>query len=150
MLFLDRKNGYYLKRKKMKKVILALVVLLFSACAQPAVKTQEESFENTKWKLVSFGKKRMAVPANAWIRFKEGNYSGNAGCNGMGGEYILSKNSLEIKSGMSTLMACPDMALETRFRQEMETVTTYRLEHKQLILMHEQQDVLNFMEIYSE
>ena len=134
----------------MKKVILALTVLLFSACAQPSVKPQNQSLENTKYKLVSFGMKRMAVPPKAWIQFKEGRYSGNAGCNGMGGAYILEDKQLTIKPGMSTLMACPQMGLETKFRQELDKVTTYRVEGKILVLMHEQYDVLNFIEIPSE
>lgn len=30
---------------------------------------------------------RMAVPKKATITLKDGTYSGNAGCNGMGGKY---------------------------------------------------------------
>jgi len=138
------------KGKTMKKIILTLLLLLFSACSQPSPKVKTPSFENTKYTLVSFGNKRMAVPKNAWIRFDNGRYSGNAGCNGMGGEYILQGKSLEFKAGMSTMMACEDMSLETKFRQEMQKVTSYRFEHNQLILMHEGYAVLNFIAVPSE
>jgi len=134
----------------MKKLLLSLGLMFFVACAQPSVEKDTLSLEMTKWKLLSFGYTRMAVPKNAWISFSEGRYVGNAGCNGMGGEYILNEKSLELKSGMSTLMACPEMSLETKFRQEMGKVTSYRFEGKQLLLMQDQHPVLNFVEVPSE
>ena len=139
-----------LKGMKMKKLLLSLLVLLFVACAQPVVQKEEMTLQNTKWKLVSFGMKRMAVPQNAWISFKDGRYSGNAGCNGMGGQYILKDKDLELKAGMSTLMACANMALETKFRQEMDKVTSYKFERQQLVLLQDNHAVLNFIEVTSE
>jgi len=134
----------------MKKLLLSISIMFFCACAQPSSPEVTQTFEDTKWKLVSFGYKRMAVPSEAWISFKEGAYTGNAGCNGMGGKYVLKEKSLEIKAGMSTLMACADMRLETMFRQEMMKVTSYKLENKKLVLMHDKTPILNFMEISPE
>jgi len=106
---------------------------------------KDESFENTKWKLESFGRTRMAVPKKAFLIFKDGKYSGSAGCNGMGGEYSISGDKLIIKAGFSTLMACADMRLETRFRQEMQKVQTYKIKGDTLDLMHNERSVLRFI-----
>jgi len=134
----------------MKHLLISLSIIIFTACAQPSITKKEVSFENKKWKLVSFGMKRMAVPKEAWITFKEGHYSGNAGCNGMGGQYSVKGNTLKLKAGMSTLMACPEMALETKFHQEIGKVTSYTIKNEQLILMNNDHAVLNFMEISTE
>ena len=134
----------------MRKILLSLCVLFFSACAQNPIPNEEFTLENTQWKLVSFGYKRMAVPKNVWIIFKEGIYSGHCACNGMGGAYEVDKNTLEIKAGISRLIACPDMRLETKIRQEIQEVNSYKFENKQLILMHGKEAILNFIEVPSE
>lgn len=124
-----------------------LAVILFLGCADMSVKKKEASIslDGKEWKLVSFGKIRMAVPKKSWISFKDGRYSGYAGCNGMGGEYVVDGNNMTLKAGMSTMMACADMRLETKFRQSMLSVDSYKIEGDNLILMHDNHDVLNFM-----
>ena len=135
-----------------KSLLSTILVLSFmvgcSGTSSPQAKPQVEELglEGHDWKLVSFGRTRMAVPKGAWIAFKEGRYGGNAGCNGMGGEYVKKGNKLLIKPGMSTMMACDDMRLETKLRQTMDSVTGYRIEdNKILLLLNKETPVLNFM-----
>ncbi len=136
----------------LKLILSGLLILGFLVgCSnmtqeQPKPQVEELILEGHNWKLVSFGRTRMAVPKDAWVSFKEGHYSGNAGCNGMGGEYVKEGNKLLLKPGMSTLIACPDMSLETKFRQTMDSVTGYKIEdNKRLLLLNKDSAVLNFM-----
>jgi heat shock protein HslJ len=130
----------------LKTFLVSLLVTLFLVgCDCPCTSGMDNaSFEKTKWSLTSFGKTRMAVPKKAYITFNEGKYSGYAGCNGMGGEYTVSGDTLSIKAGFSTMMACADMRLETKFRQEMEKVNTFSIKGDTLNLMHDDQSVLRF------
>ena len=130
-----------------KTLIVGFLITFFLiGCDCPCTSGMEDaSFEKTKWSLVSYGRTRMAVPKKAFISFNEGQYSGYAGCNGMGGSYTISGDKLAIKSGLSTLMACADMRLETKFRQEMQKVNTYTIKGDTLNLMHDKHSVLTFI-----
>ena len=130
-----------------KTVLVTLLIAFFSfGCDCPcAAETEDMALENTQWKLVSFGRTRMAVPKKAWIKFQEDKYSGYAGCNGMGGEVEIKGDTMMLKSGFSTLMACSDMRLETKFRQEMSKVNSYEVQGDTLILKHDDHAVLNFI-----
>jgi len=130
----------------LKKILIALLVVLGLNTSTLQAESSAPSFEGQDWKLVSFGSKGMAVPKNAWIHFENGRYSGNAGCNGMGGSYTLDGNKITLSQGMSTLMACDDMSLETKIRALMSKVTSYVLKDKQLILMHDNHAILNFIQ----
>jgi len=132
----------------MLKTLIAgfLVTFFLVGCDCPCTSGMEDaSFEKTEWILSSYGRTRMAVPKKAFISFNDGKYSGNAGCNGMGGSYTVSGDKLTIKSGFSTLMACADMKLETKFRQEMQKVNSYTIKGDTLNLMHDDRSVLTFI-----
>ena len=129
----------------LKKILITLLVVLGLNTSSLTADNSASSFETQDWKLVSFGMKRMAVPKNAWIRFEDGRYSGNSGCNGMGGSYTLNGDQITLGQGISTLMACDDMLLETKFKELLNKVTSYTLSDKQFILMHDGHQVLNFM-----
>ena len=136
----------------LKRILIGLtIVILGFGCSSKAPQTAEvdensPSIEKKAYKLVSFGKLRMAVPQKAKILLIDGKYAGNAGCNGMGGKYDLSGNKVKFHSGISTMMACPDMRSETKFRQLLESVDNYELNGKVMILKAGDQQVLNFME----
>ena len=129
----------------LKRILITLFFVLGLSTSSLMAESTGSSLEGQDWKLVSFGMNRMAVPKNAWIRFEDGRYSGNAGCNGMGGSYTLDGDKITLGQGMSTLMACDDMSLETKFRELMSKVTSYTLKDKQLVLIHDDHAVLNFI-----
>ena len=130
-----------------KTVLMTFVIAFFLvACDCPCTSgMQDKSFENTKWSLESFGRKRMAVPKKAFIIFKDEKYTGHAGCNGMSGTYDISGDTLRLKSGVSTLMACADMRQETRFRQELVKVQSYAIKGDTLDLIYNERSVLRFI-----
>lgn len=122
-----------------------VITFLMLGCDCPCTSgIQDKSFTNTKWSLESFGRKRMAVPKKAFIIFKDNKYTGDAGCNAMGGIYRISGDKLTLKAGVSTLMACADMRLETQFRQELLRVQSYVIKGDTLDLIYNERSVLRF------
>ena len=106
----------------MKKFVLALLALLILAAC---------SGENTAsvagtWKLVSYGDPANPTPAapdiDASIEFKDGQVTGNVGCNGFGGKYEVDGNKIAFSEVVSTLMFCEGPAGD----QELATLAVLR------------------------
>jgi heat shock protein HslJ len=140
----------------LKKILIGLsVAMLMLGCNSATPKTQKEAkveeklpiIEAIPYKLVSFGKLRMAVPKKAKILLKDGEFAGHAGCNGMGGTYKIDGYNIKFTLGPSTMMACPDMRMETRIRKDLSEVDNYTVRGKFLILKIGDREVLNFIEM---
>jgi heat shock protein HslJ len=90
----------------MKKTFLFVIALLIlTACSTVS------SDITGDWKLVSHGDAANPTPAlpnvDASINFDaNGQMSGNVGCNGFGGSYEMSGDTITFSSIMSTLMYC--------------------------------------------
>ena len=139
----------------LRRLIVGLFIsLLTLGCSTSKPTVAEEVDENIPtielkaYKLVSFGKTRMAVPKKAKILLKDGEYAGYAGCNGMSGKYDidLKKQTVKFYPGISTMMACPDMSLETKFRKYLEAVDNYEVRKDMMMLKVGDTQVLNFRE----
>ena len=135
----------------MNKSILFTLILSFSllGCSATTPTTQVQKnpyeFQNVKWKLISFGHTRMAVHEGSDITFdQEGHYNGSGGCNNFMGDYVLEDDTLSLKQGLSTMMACPIMSQETKFFQEMQKVDGYKIIGDVLDLSHEGHSLLRF------
>lgn len=104
-----------------KLLILGLsVILALTACAGDSPATIEGG-----WKLVSYGPSSGQVPAapdvETSIEFKDGQMSGNVGCNGFGGEYSMKGDQIEFGPVMSTMMYCEAVA-----EQESSTLAVFQ------------------------
>ena len=103
----------------MKKMLFVglLVVFTVAACTGGS----SASIQG-QWKLVSYGsgsEQKTATPdIETSIEFKDGQLSGNVGCNGFGGEYTVDGDTIAFGSIMSTMMFCEGPAGE----QEMGTL----------------------------
>jgi len=91
----------------MKKYVFALLaVLILSACAAGG---NSASITGT-WRLVSYGDPANPTPAAAdidtSIEFKDGQVTGNVGCNGFGGTYEVDADKITFSDVVSTLMFC--------------------------------------------
>lgn len=80
-------------------------------CPEPQ---PDASLTNTYWRLTSTGEYDVGVVEDGkephlLLEAGQSRYRATAGCNGLGGEYVLDedKRSLTLKPGISTLMACP-------------------------------------------
>jgi len=90
----------------MKKYVFALLaVLILAACAG-----RSSASVTGMWKLVSYGSASNQAPAVAdvdtSIEFKDGQVTGNVGCNGFGGGYEVDGDTITFDQIVSTLMFC--------------------------------------------
>lgn len=125
----------------MNKYLVTLLVfcLALSACS---AKNEESSASLTgSWKLTSYGSPTAptdAVPdTEAGISFnKDGTVTGNAGCNGFGGNYSVEGDQVSFDQMTSTLMACDDprMAQEDAVHKVLTDTASYKVEGNTLTI----------------
>lgn len=103
-------------------------------------KTDRFSLLDTKWKLIELKGKPVEYKQSEKEIFlqllsEEKKVYGFSGCNTFRGSYEI-KDGSKIKFGplASTLMACPNMKIETEFLKTLETVDNYNFDGKRLVL----------------
>jgi uncharacterized lipoprotein NlpE involved in copper resistance len=101
----------------------------------------------TKWKLVDLhGKKIKQKGKKVYflkLNSKDGKFSAYAGCNSFSGNYVMpSAFGIAFTNTISTMMACPNMELETRFSKMLENVDHYILNDNILQLKKGKKEVL--------
>ena len=86
-----------------------VATLACAGCTSIAVDAQ--TFENTHWRVTAINGR--ATPSNGdyHMEFEGGRISGRFGCNGWGGGYSLTRETLSASQVVSTLMACPEPAM---------------------------------------
>jgi heat shock protein HslJ len=95
----------------MKKMLFVglLTVIILAACTGGS----SASIEG-QWKLVSYGSTSDQIPAvpdvETSIEFKDGQMSGNVGCNSFSGEYTVDGDTITFGPVMSTMMYCEAVA----------------------------------------
>ena len=128
-----------LTMKRSLSIALFGAAILFSACQ--SAKTTDAGAENTtpdtssitgrKWRLTELYGKPVAATINGKMPFillqdTNSRYSASAGCNGLGGSFTLSGNGrIKFSQGMSTMMACENMEVETEFKKVLEQTDNY-------------------------
>ena len=124
--------------KRSLPIALSSAAILWGACH--SAKTTGNSTNNAstdsnitgrKWRLTEICGKPVAEIINGKIPFillqdTGSSYSASAGCNGLGGRFTLSGNGrIKFSQGMSTMMACDNMEVETRFKKVLEQTDNY-------------------------
>lgn len=98
-------------KKKMIMILFVLAALALAACSPGSAPAP--SLEGG-WSLVSFGPASSQMPAvpdvETSIEFKDGQMSGNVGCNGFGGEYSVDGDTITFGPVVSTMMYCEAVA----------------------------------------
>lgn len=133
----------------MRYLLLASFVLLCSCYASKnaangtAGKPGKDAvtFEYTTWELTSipgFDMEKTAKAVTLTFLDSTKRIGGNAGCNGYGGNYTKSGNSIRLENIISTKMACiPGMKTENKFIQVMMETDGYELSGNLLKLKKE-------------
>ena len=94
----------------------------------------------THWRLIELngkkikqkGKKDFFIQLNS----SDGRFHGYAGCNTFNGSYAMPKSfEISFSNTISTMMACPDMDLESKFMKTLEEVNQYTIKGKFLLLL---------------
>ncbi len=126
----------------MNKILLATcigAVALLASCntsKNTATTTADTTngITGVKWQLIELRGNEVDEKINdrmPFIQFNEedNRYSAAAGCNGLGGEFMLKDNNrIEFSRGMSTLMACENMEVETELAKVLEQADNYTIE----------------------
>ncbi|HEY5730155.1 MAG TPA: META domain-containing protein [Anaerolineales bacterium] len=88
----------------MKQIMIGLLaVMILAACGGGASASIEGG-----WKLVSYNGIHAVANVETTIEFKDGQMSGNVGCNGFGGGYSMDGDTITFDPVESTLMFCED------------------------------------------
>ena len=102
----------------MKKILIGLLVIfVLSACTGGSSVSVEG-----QWKLVSYNQTAAVPDVETSIEFKDGQMSGNVGCNGFGGEYSVDDDAITFGPVMSTMMFCEGPVGD----QEMTTLAVFQ------------------------
>jgi heat shock protein HslJ len=106
------------------------------------IRTIQKSYRKElegKWNITVMHRQQKAIPEkmnDVFITFSpDSAFSGKAPCNTMGGVYTLKGTSIRFSKIISTMMACPQMELESAFLKLLEqTVSAYSVSEKKLFL----------------
>ena len=135
----------------MKKHLLTTftgIAVLFCACDSTKKATtttnqtamETNSISGTKWQLFELRGKPVTETINGKVPFiqfqdTDNRYSAGAGCNALGGTFTHSTNGkMKFSQGMSTMMACDSMEIETELTKVLEQVDNYTVNGNTLSL----------------
>lgn len=96
------------------------------------------------WRLQSYGDPAaltdVVADSTVTLEFdREGQVTGNGGCNGYGGSYRLEDDTIQFSQVVSTLIACVDEAItaqEQAYFEALQSATTYEITDDQLIITY--------------
>lgn len=102
--------------------------------------TPSPELEGSAWRLTEYTDAqgaRVSAAARTAIRFADGRITGEAGCNRMSAGYSASGTTISIRTGASTMMACPEPAMsqESAFLALLPQVGSFRIAGDELQLL---------------
>ncbi|WP_294199793.1 META domain-containing protein [uncultured Chryseobacterium sp.] len=135
----------------MKNIITFFYTLLIIAftvsCAnKPGTKASSDTTTDTDitgktWRLIEINSQPIMLvnpKANPFFKLNRADmrYTGHGGCNGVGGTFEIKPNVMRIKfnQGMSTMIACDDLATERAFTQALLAADNYSISGNTLTL----------------
>ncbi|HET8534481.1 MAG TPA: META domain-containing protein [Sphingomicrobium sp.] len=87
----------------------ASLALACAACTTIAADVR--TFDGTRWHVTAIDGRATPATGDYHVEFKAGEISGRFGCNGWGGAYAVSGETMTASRVMSTMMACGDPAM---------------------------------------
>jgi heat shock protein HslJ len=138
---MDQETAYLKALGEVKMYTVSETELLLSDANNKSIlvyKPQPQDLVGSAWEVIGYNNGKQAVISvltgtTLTIKFdKDGNVSGNAGCNTFSGAYTLTGNQIKIGPLASTLMACSDpagiMDQESQFLTALQSAATYQIE----------------------
>lgn len=118
----------------MKSAILFTCILILFQCKSPQHSANTVPLENTHWKLVEAGGKKILTPAGGKEVYMQlvregdtGMLKGYAGCNGLGGDYQTEGRKIKFQP-ITTRMYCElQMDTETALTGMLAIADRYRI-----------------------
>lgn len=134
---------------------LAAAITLAAGCASTAPTSSKASLTNTYWKLVELDGARVAMTPEQEREVRitlddNGKVTGFTGCNRVMGGYTVAAEVLRFTQLAGTRMMCPPpaMQLESAVLANMNSVTGFRIEGEQLILLKDGAPVARYESVY--
>jgi heat shock protein HslJ len=87
----------------------AALALVCAACT--SIEADARTFDGTRWHVTAIDGRATPATGDYHVEFKAGEISGRFGCNGWGGSYAVSGETMTAGNVMSTMMACGDPAM---------------------------------------
>ena len=120
-------------------VIIAVVVFAIAAgCCACRKGKNNLPLVGTEWHLVKMMERELNISPEQFVFTfsKDGAFGGVGACNRMMGDYtVTEKGEMTFGGVASTRRMCPDIELETRFTQVLESVTHYEVDGYMLLLL---------------
>lgn len=120
---------------------LVLTVFLVASCQTQTAKKPTTDITGKTWKLTELNGQPIQLKNqknNPYFKLNmEGmRYEGHAGCNGLGGTFEIKPDVMRIKfnQGMSTMMACEDLDIESQFTKAILAADNYSVNGNTLTL----------------
>ena len=134
---------------------LAAAITLAAGCASTAPTSSKASLTNTYWKLVELDGARVAMTPEQEREVRitlddNGKVTGFTGCNRVMGGYTVAAEVLRFTQLAGTRMMCPPpaMQLESAVLANLNSVTGFRIEGEQLILLKDGAPVARYESVY--
>ncbi len=126
---------------------MVLCAVILSGCCS----TQKESSTlylpliNTRWEIISL-KTEKVTNTNIFLSLKDkGKFTGNVGCNSIGGNYAITEGAIKFSETISTKMACKDLDIENKFLKALSESNFYKISEDTLMLYSGNEPLLKFI-----
>lgn len=136
-------------------VPLAAAMILAAGCTSAPPASSKASLTNTYWKLVELDGARVTMTPEQEREVRitlddNGKVSGFTGCNRVMGGYTVAADVLRFTQLGGTRMMCPPpaMQLESAVLAHLNSVTGFRIEGEQLILLKDGAPVARYESVY--
>ena len=134
---------------------LAAAMILAAGCTSAPPASSKASLTNTYWKLVELHGARVTMTPEQEREVRitlddNGKVSGFTGCNQLMGGYTVAADVLRFTQLGGTRMMCPPpaMQLESAVLAHLNSVTGFRIEGEQLILLKDGAPVARYDSVY--
>lgn len=134
---------------------LAAAITLAAGCASTAPTSSKASLTNIYWKLVELDGARVSMTPEQEREVRitlddNGKVTGFTGCNRVIGGYTVAADVLRFTQLAGTRMMCPPpaMQLESAVLANLNSVTGFRIDGEQLILLKDGAPVARYESVY--
>ena len=141
--------------KLARLISVAAAITLAAGCASTAPVSSTASLTNTYWKLTELDGARVSMTPEQEREVRitlddNGKVTGFTGCNQVMGGYTVAADVLRFTQLAGTRMMCPPpaMQLESAVLANLNSVTGFRIEGEQLILLRDGVPVARYESVY--
>jgi len=134
---------------------LAAAITLAAGCASTTPTSSKASLTNTYWKLTELDGARVSMTPEQEREVRitlddNGKVTGFTGCNQVMGGYTVAADVLRFTQLAGTRMMCPPpaMQLESAVLANLNSVTGFRIDGEQLILLKDGAPVARYESVY--